>query len=77
MADYRKRVGVYTAELPSSENMGSVQKMRAFITRMSGAAPQLMTTEQWEETLAWFESFVAKNQVKGLVKYINDSLGVK
>ncbi len=77
MGDYRKRVGVYTAELPSSENMGSVQKMRAFITRMSGAAPQFMTTDQWEETLSWFEAFVAKNAVKGLVKYINDSLGVK
>lgn len=77
MDGYRKRVGVYTAELPSSENMGSVQKMRAFITRMSGAAPQFMTTDQWEETLAWFESFVAKNKVKGLVSYINDSLGVK
>lgn len=77
MGDYRKRVGVYTAELPSSENMGSVQKMRAFITRMSGAAPQFMTTDQWEETLVFFESFVAKNQMKGLVKYINDTLGVK
>lgn len=77
MADYRKRVGVYTAELPSSENMGSVQKMRAFITRNSGAAPQFMTTDQWEEMLAWFEAFVAKNAIKGLVKYINDSLGVK
>lgn len=77
MADYRKRVSVYTSELPSSENMGSVQKMRAFISKMSGAAPQFMTTEQWEEILAWFESFVATNKIKGLVKYINDSLGVK
>ena len=77
MADYRKRVSVYTNELPSSENMGSVQKMRAFITRMSGTAPQLMSTDQWEEMLSWFDGFVAKNQVKGLVKYINDSLGVK
>jgi hypothetical protein len=77
MTDYRKRVSVYTSELPSSEGMGSVQKMRAFITHMSGTAPQFMTTEQWEEMLGFFESFVAKNQVKGLVKYINDSLGVK
>jgi hypothetical protein len=77
MADYRKRVSVYTNELPSSENMGSVQKMRAFITKMSGTAPQTMTTDQWEEMLSWFESFVERNQVKGLVKYINDSLGVK
>jgi hypothetical protein len=51
--------------------------MRAFITRMSGTAPQLMSTDQWEEMLSWFDGFVAKNQVKGLVKYINDSLGVK
>jgi hypothetical protein len=77
MADYRKRVSVYTSELPSSENLGSVQKMRAFITKMSGTAPQFMTTDQWEEQLSWFESFVAKNQIKGLVKYINDMLGVK
>jgi hypothetical protein len=77
MAEYRKRVSVFTSELPSSENMGSVQKMRAFITRMSGSAPQFMTTDQWEEMLGWFDSFVEKNQVKGLVKYINDSLGVK
>jgi len=77
MTGYRKRVSVYTSELPSSEGMGSVQKMRAFITHMSGTAPQFMTTEQWEEMLGFFESFVAKNQVKGLVKYINDSLGVK
>lgn len=77
MADYRKRVSVYTNELPSSENMGSVQKMRGFITRMSGAVPQAMTTDQWEEMLSWFEGFVAKNQMKGLVKYINDCLGVK
>lgn len=77
MADYRKRVSVYTSELPSSENMGSVQKMRAFITHMSGAAPQFMTVEQWEETLGWFVSFVERNKVKGLVTYINDCLGVK
>jgi len=77
MADYRKRVSVYTSELPSSENMGSVQKMRAFITKMSGTAPQFMTTDQWEEQLAWFQSFVEKNGLKGLVKYINDILGVK
>lgn len=77
MGEYRKRVSVYTSELPSSENMGSVQKMRAFITKMSGAAPQFMTTDQWEEMLGWFEQFVEKNAVKGLVRYINDSLGVK
>jgi hypothetical protein len=77
MADYRKRVSVYTNELPSSENMGSVQKMRAFITKMSGTPPQTMTTDQWEEMLSWFESFVERNKVKGLVTYINDSLGVK
>jgi len=78
MADFRRRISVYTAELPSSENMGSVQKMRAFLTRMNGGtAPQFMTVDQFEETLAWFESFVAKNATKGLIKYINDSLGVR
>jgi hypothetical protein len=77
MGEYRKRIGVFTAELPSSENMGSVQKMRAFITKMSGTAPQFMTVDQWEETLGWFDAFVSKNATKGLVKYINDCLGVK
>lgn len=77
MGEYRKRVSVYTSELPSSENMGSVQKMRAFIAHMSGTAPQFMTTDQWQEMLSWFESFVERNKVKGLVTYINDSLGVK
>jgi hypothetical protein len=76
MAEYRTKVSVFTAELPSSENMGSVQKMRAFITRQSGVAPQYMTTEQWEDQLAWFDSFVERNKIKGLIKYINDSLGV-
>jgi hypothetical protein len=77
MAEYRKKVGVFTAELPSSEGMGSVQKMRAFITHMSGNPPQDMTVAQWEETIAWFDAFVAKNTVKGLIKYVNDTLGVK
>lgn len=77
MADYRKRVSVYTSELPSSENMGSVQKMRAFISKMSGNPPQYMTVEQWQDMLAWFEQFVVTNKMKGLLKYINDSLGVK
>jgi hypothetical protein len=77
MADYRKKVSVFTSQLPSSENLGSVQKMRAFITKMSGTAPQFMTVDQWEETLGWFTEFSARNQIKGLVTYINDTLGVK
>jgi hypothetical protein len=77
MSDYRKRVSVYTSELPSSEGIGSVQKMRAFITKTSGTAPQFMSTAQWDTMLVWFESFVTTNTSKGLVKYINDSLGVK
>lgn len=77
MADYRKRVSVFTAELPSSENMGSVQKMRAFITKSAGAAPQFMTTEQWDEMIGWLEAFHAKNGTKGLVENINAALGVK
>lgn len=77
MAEYRKKVGAYTAELPSSEGMGSVQKMRAFITHMSGSAPQDMSVSQWEDQITWFEQFVERNKVKGLIKYINDCLGVK
>lgn len=77
MDNYRAKVGVYTQQLPASADLGSVQKMRAFITHYSGAAPQSMTVVQWETQIAWFDDFVGKNGVKGLVKYINDTLGVK
>lgn len=77
MDSYRKRVGVFTAQLPGSADMGSVQKMRAFITKMSGAAPQDMTVVQWEQQIAWFDEFSQRNGTKGLVTYINDTLGVK
>ena len=74
---YRAKVGVYTQQLPASADLGSVQKMRAFITHYSGAAPQSMTVEQWEAQIKFFDEFAAKNGVKNLIKYINDSLGVK
>lgn len=77
MDEYRKKVSVYTVQLPASQDLGSTQKMRAFITKTTGTPPAEMTVEQWEEIIAWFDSFVERNQVKGLVKYINDLLGVK
>ena len=77
MDSYRTKVKVYTDQLPASAELGSVQKMRAFITHMSGAAPQNMTVVQWEKQIKFFQDFVGKNGIKGLVKYINDSLGVK
>ena len=77
MDNYRAKVGVYTQQLPASADLGSVQKMRAFITHWSGTPPQNMTVVQWETQIAWFDEFVGKNGVKGLVKYINDTLGVK
>lgn len=77
MTEYRKKIGVFTSQLPASEGMGSVQKMRAFITKMSGTAPQYMTVKQWNETLAWFDDFMSRNQIGGLIKYVNDILGVK
>ena len=77
MDNYRAKVGVYTQQLPASADLGSVQKMRAFITHYSGAAPQSMTVEQWEAQIKFFDEFAAKNGVKNLIKYINDSLGVK
>jgi hypothetical protein len=77
MDEYRKRVSVYTTQLPPSENLGSTQKMRAFITKMSGSAPQDMSASQWDEMISFFEAFVEKNQIKGLIKYVNDLLGVK
>jgi hypothetical protein len=77
MADYRKRVSVFTSQLPSSENLGSVQKMRAFLTKQTGTTPQDMQVHQWEDMLSWFDSFVSQHTVKGLVLHINNSLGVK
>jgi hypothetical protein len=79
MVEYRKRIAVYTKELPASENLGSTQKMRAFITRWFNppTAPQDLSVAQWDELLAWFEKFMTDNSMKNLVKYINDSLGVK
>lgn len=77
MDSYRKRIGVFTNQLPASDGMGSVQKMRAFITHMTGAAPQNLTVNQWENQIKWFEDFSTTNGIKGLVKYINDALGVK
>ena len=77
MIEFRKKIVVYTSQLPSSVGLGSMPKMRAFIEKMSGTPTISMTVEQWEEMIVWFETFVERNQIKGLVKYINDSLGVK
>lgn len=75
MKDYRTRVAVYTSQLPATEGMGSVQKMRMFITQMVGKVPGAMTVEEWEDQLSWFETYVAQHQVKGLVEYINAFVG--
>ena len=76
MDGYRKKIGVYTQQLPATPGNGSVQRMRAFITKMTdGAAPQNMTVVQWEKLLAWFDDFAGRNGVKGLLAYINDTLG--
>lgn len=77
MDAYRKRISVYTVQLPPSENLGSTQKMRAFITKLSGTPPQSMTVEQWDEVIGWFDAYVEKHPVKDLIEYINDLLGVK
>lgn len=76
MIEYRKKVSVFTQQLPATPGLGSVQRMRAFITRMSdGIAPQDMNVVQWEKLLAWFDNFVGRNGVKGLITYIGDILG--
>ena len=77
MAEYRKKISVYTAELPPSENLGSTQKMRAFITKIGGAPPQQMNLEQWQDMISWFDAYLEKHTVKDLVEYINILLGVK
>jgi hypothetical protein len=78
MDEYRKKISVYTVQLPASQDLGPTQKMRAFITKMSGAAPQQMTVDQWEEIISFFTGFTERNpNIKSLVTYINDFLGVK
>jgi len=78
MADYRLRVSIFTKELPPSKNgeYGSVQRMRAFITRWNnGVSPALLSVKQWEDQIAWFNEFTTKNSIKGLIAYIGDYLG--
>jgi hypothetical protein len=79
MSEYRKRISVYTSELPSSENMGSVQKMRNFLTRMTGTSPQNMTVDQWSDVFAFLDGFMERNQgnMKNLIMYIHDLLQIK
>ena len=79
MDEYRKKISVYTVQLPPSQDLGPTQKMRAFITKVSGTAPQSMTVEQWDEVIAFIDGFMERNQgnVKNLITYINDLLGVK
>lgn len=77
MKEYRTKVSSFTAELPASDGMGSVQKMRTFITHLSGTAPQYMTVDQWDEVLAWFDTTVTKGGMKGVVTYIEQSLAKK
>jgi hypothetical protein len=77
MADFRKRALVYTSQLPASENLGSVQKMRAFIVRTTGTNVDSMTIDQWEDMIGFLESFTQQNGISGLVAHINNTLGVK
>jgi hypothetical protein len=78
MADYRLRISVFTKELPPSKNgeYGSVQRMRAFITKWNnGVPPSALSVAQWEAQIAWFQEFTQKNGIKGLIQYIGDTLG--
>lgn len=77
MKSYRSRVSTFTAQIPASEGQGSVQKMRAFITQMTGKPPAAMTVEEWEDQLSWFDTYVAQHSVKDLVEYINAFVGAK
>lgn len=77
MDEYRKKISVYTQQLPASPDMGTVPKMRGFLTKYNGAPPQQMTVSQYEASIKFLEDFTAMNGIKGLIKYINDMLGVK
>ena len=77
MEGYRAKIGVFTKELPASEGLDATRKMRAFITHLSGTIPQNMTAKQWDDVVSFFDQFMTNNSIKNLVKYINDSLGVK
>lgn len=75
MDAYRKKVGAITEQLTPGVGMGKTQKMRAFIAKMSGAAPQNMTNDQWTVMLSWFDKQVAEKGFLGLIAHIDATLG--
>jgi hypothetical protein len=72
---YRKKMSFYTEQLTPSVGVGKTQKMRAFITRMSGVAPLEMTSAQWVETLSWFEKQTAEKGLAVLLAHIEATVG--
>jgi hypothetical protein len=74
MAEYRKKVSAVTAELPATDGMGSVQRMRAFITKRTGSAPQNMTIAQWTNFLSFLDTTIAASGVLGVVKIITSEI---
>jgi hypothetical protein len=81
---YRNKLREYSTGVLSqggmvpSENIGGPSaKLRIFCERMTGKPTQQMTVEDWDEFIAWVDEFTQRNGPKGLVKYINDSIGAK
>lgn len=62
---------------PSPGIGGPSAKIRVFFEHYVGKSTQLATVEEWEEFITFLASFRERNGAKGLVKYINDSIGAK
>lgn len=62
---------------PSAGIGGPSAKLRVFFEHYVGKSTQQATAQEWEDFIAWMAEFSQRNSVKGLVKYINDSIGAK
>lgn len=62
---------------PSPGIGGPSVKMRLFFEHYIGKPTQSATVEEWDEFVTFLAAFKERNGAKGLVKYINDSIGAK
>ena len=62
---------------PSANIGGPANKLRSFAEHWTGKTTQLMTTTEWDDLIKFLAELKERNSAKGLVKYINDSIGAK
>lgn len=62
---------------PSANIGGPANKLRSFAEHWTGKTTQLMTTTEWDDLIKFLADLKERNSAKGLVKYINDSIGAK